>query len=139
MSSRTAGASGGAGCVTAVTKAVAGAAPDPFMAGATALSATLTGNSGLTAESVIFVAAFSRFSAAPGTADLALAFVAVASADDAAPGSGFGCESLAAWEDSAAASFFGDTAVVRVLDALLSSSSSTYPQTPLHFHALLFS
>src|SRR5208282_174811 len=90
---------------------------------------------------VIFGPVFSRLPVAPGSADLALAFVAAAvpSAEDATAGSALGSV-------PAAGSFFA-TGILSVfgvslagvdgtIDAILSFSTSTYPKSVLTLNML---
>src|SRR5580693_5863981 len=135
MSSRIAGGSGSFGATGGVADATsdeAGAAAGVVSMGATALVFVPTGTSGFTAVLVIFRAASSRFPAAAGSADFALAFVAavVPSVDEATAGSAFGSVFLAgSFLVTGVFSVFGVSlsGVDGTIDAILSFSTSTYP------------
>src|SRR5580704_12872532 len=135
MSSRIAGGSGSfgaAGWAADAFSAAFGAAVGAVTAGATAFVLVAAGTSGFTAPLVIFGPGFSRFLAAAGSADFALAFVAVVipPADDPPAGSAFGSALVAgSLFATGALSFFGVslTGVDGTIDAILSFSTSTYP------------
>src|ERR1700675_2112686 len=135
MSSRIAGGSGSfgaAGCAADAASDEAGVAAGAVSVGATAFVFVAAGTSGFTAALVIFGPVFSRFPAAAGSADFALAFVAdvVPSADDATAGSAFGSAPVAgSFFATGVLSVFGASlaGVDGTIDAILSFSTRTYP------------
>src|SRR5580698_8442003 len=144
MSSRIAGGSGSfgaAGCAVEAASVGAGVAAGPEMAGATAFVFVAAGTSGFASVLPNFGTILSCFIDAPGSADFAVAFFAVAvpSAEDATAGSAFGSAFVAgSFFAAGVLSVFGVSlaGVDGTIDAILSFSTSTYPKSVLTLNIL---